>query len=229
MGDASQSELTAAFERWYRWRQTLDEIMRQLLDLHQRRHVWSRYRAYLVDRWELGDLADTFHDWASKNYADAMTIGIRRNLDRDTRAVSLVGVMLDMAKSAAVWKSLADLPPPPPRAISPNPQEFIRAAKRIAALSSDDLKREVEALRVQVEEILTHADKRIAHTDSDKRNHALPKWERLDEALDAVTAVFLRYHEIVSGAPCVFEDPSIVMPWEFMLPDMLSKKPSPEQ
>jgi hypothetical protein len=197
----SQRATSLPTERWARWQHDINELKAQVTNLYERQLVWKAYTTSLKQI-EMIELASILHDWMIHNYSDAMTIGIRRLIDRGTtrnEPVSLHELITDIsdhvaditvANYVAVW----------------HPRDQFEESRAVSAFTQlfpdglptqDSLRKEAELIRASADTILVHADKRIAHTDRD-RPAALPKWRDLDDALELVAKVFRRYFLLIT-------------------------------
>ena len=190
-------------ERWARWNQDILVLRGHVTNLYERQRVWKAYVAASGEI-RMTEAAFVMHEWMVRNYSDAMTIGIRRLIDRRTARntpVSLHELVTNISDHVAdvtlenylsLW----------------NPGNALHQARATRAFNTlfpeagrptrESLVEEADRLRTSAEAILTHADKRVAHIGRGDLP-ALPRWRDLDEALELLATVFRRYYALLTG------------------------------
>lgn len=216
MSESITSESSFPTEHWMRWNGDIHELRLQVTALFERRRIWRAYVAACNSE-DLTEAAGVFHAWIALLYSDAMSIGIRRLVDRDPHnsPVSLYELIMDLSNHAEevtaenflkVWQPRDNFERE--RALGTFRSLFPVANGFLA----ERIKAEAEMLRWTASSILVHADKRIAHND--RKKSTLPTWKELDEALDVVAQLFKRYFLLITCGQYLLED--LVMPfgWE---------------
>jgi hypothetical protein len=186
----------ALYEKWLGWLQTVqDETMT----------LWL-YRDYWRGLAEMTKAADlppsTFFDALGVWYAAAQTTGVRRQLDRDRRSVSIWRLLTEMAqrpdvmtrqRHVAIWRiederegakeAMAQL-------ANENYDKFAGAGNDIIAPP-----RTLEDrtwLEDIAERIVEHVNKRVAHTDEENLAK-VPSYDELNVAIDETGELLRKY------------------------------------
>lgn len=201
--------------RWLGWASAIRRIEKGVLALRVRQRVWHAYRE-VMDRVEIPASASIFHDWLVRNYADAQNVGIRRLVDRNQHARgSLYRLIFDIAEHAAdvsrenfilVWN---------PSGSSEDEERAGQAYDYVFhsdGPTSAELKEKAKNLRASVAPIVNHVNKRVAHTDPEPA--ALPTWQELDDAVDTVDRVFMRFYLLLTCNECAPADAVLPAGWE---------------
>lgn len=144
-----------------------------------------------------------FNDWLMTNYAVATAIGIRRQLDRDPRSVSLANLLADISRSIRINPdvlSRSAIEHLPPSLLKRAEEEFDRLAgvgtSKIRASHVElDLKKLVE--NIAIKEIALFVNKRIAHRDSAAVQKRM--LGELDECLMLLARLVDRYLLLLTG------------------------------
>ncbi len=153
--------------QWKQWVETLNQIGNAITALHGKRAIWRSYQ----EHGKAGMASDEdgpFHDWMIRNYADSVTIGIRRVIDDDRRVRSLVRLLRDIEKRSgeitmAAFQSLwADAP----HLAVVAPSCFERITGTRSVLPSSVPRNDRVQLKLRLRQLENWTNTRIAHTAS---------------------------------------------------------------
>lgn len=219
--------------RWSRWNDDVNRLRPLVDSLLTRHHIWKRYQAEL-NALSVSEAASVWHSVVIDDHADATTMSIRRLVDRermqkknavarnakadDEQPVSLHALITDMARHAnqvseinfiQVWR-------PESREQEELAKETFRGLFGPNPVTQDALEAEARQLRLSVADLVTHGDKRIAHTDR-ANTSKLPRWHDVDRAVELCEAVFRRYHLLVTCGDFVFSRSSLPSGWELAI------------
>jgi hypothetical protein len=182
---------------WLRQLQIIREELRSLTTGAQ--VFWEVQRILADNRDALSHRL--FNDWISTNYAVATAVGIRRQLDRDPRAVSLQNLL------TRIQEAMSGCPDILSRASFV--ETFRRRFGRDANATFDELvgsakmavdcacvQRDIDQLQ-RLSKLKTWVDKRIAHRDSDETEKRM--LGELDEGLNLLLRLLDRYSMLLTG------------------------------
>lgn len=204
--------------RWVSWQKDIQSLSFQVSNLHARQLVWKAYVA-AMEHVRVTGSASIFHNWMIDNHADALTMGIRRLIDRGMRnhaTVSLHTLITDIAHHAdevnldnflAVWK------PRDPHSLELAKETFLRLFPTPHDRSKEALVAEATTMRKEAEILIVHANKRIAHTDRTNLSD-LPTWADVDRALEVVAKVLRRYYLLLICGDYLVEHTVMPFGWE---------------
>ncbi len=83
------------------WRQSLEVIYQDVVNLHHNRRVFREVRA-IIDANPALQTDHTFWNWLVENYAAAIAVGVRRQADRDPDVISMAKLLDDLEKNAVL-------------------------------------------------------------------------------------------------------------------------------
>lgn len=166
--------------------------------MHIRRTIWRRFIEVMKGNTALLEHS-TFPEWATKNYADAQSLAIRRQTDNRTDSISLRRLMIELAAQ--------------PEAITR--ERFVRVNcqgnEKIAAHLWPDIaeptgqhvnaamvRADLDVLLQTANTVERFATKRVAHWDVDEWTTPVP-YEELHRCIDAVGNLLERYSGLLTG------------------------------
>lgn len=216
-----------AFQKWTEW---IDLVHRDVTDLVIGRHIF----------WEVQDIIkanpkiqkpSSFYGWLGMTYTAWGPMGVRRQLDMDTRSISLRRLLTEMAHAsqtlsrrryvtmyAAKLMGTSDLSHSIPRPANEEQGGAyaleLLEAEEIASRSFDhyagqgnehipesEIKRDREELLTESHRVERFATKKVAHLDENPPA-ALPTFDELDACVDLLERLVLKYELILkTSAP----------------------------
>ena len=164
--------------------------------------------------WELQEVAKenrrildhgAFFDWMCTNYVAAVAIGIRSFTDQTRDVHSLWTILYETLEHPGVINRRAHC------ALyrgTPNSQEFDMAnrtfnnvvGKGCNVLRQDDVRRDLRSLEDSSERVRKFVNKRIAHRAPEGQLRRLPKFNEVDEAMDAIDRLFCKYNLLLTAS-----------------------------
>jgi len=144
-----------------------------------------------------------FNDWMATNYAVATAIGIRRQIDVDSRSVSMKGLLLHVKAELACRSDLLSrenfIANYRPELASVADSEFDRLVGGTESrVEVPYIQRDLDKLDTVTAGVKHFANKRIAHRDAkgiEKR-----KLGELDDCLEVLAEMVDRYARIMAGS-----------------------------
>jgi hypothetical protein len=225
-----------AFQKWTGW---IDAIHRDITDLVIGRHIF----------WEVQDIIkanakiqkpSSFYGWLGMTYAAWGPMGVRRQLDMDTRSISLRRLLTEMARTPQIVSrpryvttyatKLLGTSDPSPSIPEPENERQGGAyalgrseAEDIANKSFDDyagqgkqhisedgIKRDLAELQSRSHKVERFATKKVAHLD-ERPPATLPTFDELDACVDLLEQLVLKYEMILkTSAP-----QSLLPTWQY--------------
>ena len=173
-------------------------IYTQVAALFEHRAIWWSLQQIWHDaRTELP--ASMLFDFIASSYATTQAVGVRRLLDRNKRTNSLGGLLEQMDEhnevltrvefvSRSLWIT--------PGAADSDFDRF--AGVGAVVVNRNRISSDIVRLRATSQTVRTYVDKVIAHTDAIPPD-ALPSFNELHAAIDAIGEVFLTWHEFLCG------------------------------
>lgn len=181
----------AARRRWRRW---LDRIYNDVLGLVLKREIY-RQVGKIIDQNPRIQLESSFYSWMSEVYAAAMAIGVRRQLDRDSRSISMQNLLREirqcpgaLSRSSYVAHARRD-----PYLRDALHRQFDRlAGARQPHISLRAIATDLTTLERKLERISFWVNKRIAH--SGRRGPSRPPtFAELNECVDLLVELAKRF------------------------------------
>lgn len=192
--------------KWTRW---IERITNEMSGSEVDREVFRQWWDIVQDNPRL-DMNNRFTVFIWSAYLDSQTLFVRRQVKYDKQAISLVGLLHEIADHSSDLTRDAFLK----RYTKPKYKDAWREGQRLFNSFAGRGKDHVSARRVHADidrltrlsrAFMTHADKWLAHSDQRRR------WPRisvrkLDRVLDALYREWRRYHPLVRGGP-IHSDP----------------------
>jgi AbiU2 len=214
-GVAAEDELYA---KWMEWLKTIAA---------QTHTLWA-YRDYWRGLAEMTQANDeippsTFFDALGIWYADEQTVAVRRQLDRDTRSVSLWRLINDIAshpevmtrdRHVALWRDEQH----DERDTEYWQAEANKNYDRFAGAGNDFIDRErtlddLRRLEQIAEPIKRYVDRRVAHTDEAELTE-VPTFAELNAALDELGELLKKYTLLLEAASLADVSPIHQADWQ---------------
>jgi hypothetical protein len=176
------------------WSTDLDRIREEVIELAWSATIYERVRAMVAANPAI-NIQHHFHNWLSRNYVDAQLIGIRRQLDRDPRSISLFNLVTSMAGHSRQLTRTAHV------SLYRDGMERLghRTFDRLAGpgKTTYPLARLNAAIRALEKIRATHGryvNKRLAHSDRSALTGPLPTYRDLNNAVMKLQKLVIHYH-----------------------------------
>jgi excisionase family DNA binding protein len=203
-GEAPQSAPIAAadgIQLFRKWTLLLKVICREVRSLLMSSKVFWEVQRILEDN-EKALSHGLFNNWMATNYGVSTAIGIRRQLDRDARSVSLKGLLSDILKGVARNPDLLSRSTfllnyrPELRDLAQSEFDKLVGSGEARVQTTYVLK-DLDRLAAVTNGVHRYTDKRIAHRDL--REGEKRKLGELDECLQLVAEITDRYGRLITG------------------------------
>ncbi len=185
------------FRKWNRW---LDVIYADIQSLLVNRHIFQEVQAIIKANPKL-QVPSSFYEWMGVNHAASIAVGIRRQLDMDSRSVSLVRLLMELKRYPEVItrRRFVALYKGHPVAAQFAHRDFDGVAGYGRSYASPGMVRSDLARLKQIGQRLRRfVNKRIAHLDRRKYKNP-PTYQEVDECLE-VMETFLRKYVLMFRA-----------------------------
>jgi hypothetical protein len=139
-------------------------------------------------------------------------MAIRRQLDRDGRAISLESLLMDIADHPHVlsWSRHVALYRPEARQFAEARFDLL-VGHAAAHIDKRAVHEELRALRRGTDAVKVYGTKKVAHSDAEAPTH-MPTFKELDEALDLIKALLIRYLRLLRGLD--YQEPVVGYDWK---------------
>jgi hypothetical protein len=216
----NKTKIGSALRKPQAWISEFDSIKHSLVNMGAKRLIHNAHLKWLSGR-PIDDDTGIVHRWMQENYADSMLMGLRRILDGRRGSFSLVRLLGNLERNAALfsfqgyvklWTSQqGDID-----------QQFVKAL--YARFSTDHrtldrrrIREDVKDLLAKGETVLRYANTVVAHnsaSDNDPTVAAVAiTWADLDKLFDEVAELFNKYYGL--ARPGVHVDFAPVLPAGF--------------
>ncbi len=200
-----------------KWRTWLETISNQVSWIMLDRTILRRIMEIVQDRYCADDAYD-FARWCAYNYVESITIRLRRQVDTNTKSVSLVRLLTDIERQAARISRTWFISHYPDRLVQDGvaDTDFNAWAKPgdthadpgIATQHCRELSDAYEAVRV-------FANKRVAHHDRRADSKIpIPEWGELDRAIDVLEEKTIACKLLIEQAGPSTLEPPLPNEWE---------------
>jgi hypothetical protein len=201
--------------------QWLDTIEADIVNLLHRRQIFREVQKIVVGNPRIQG-PNVFYDWMASTYAASSVIGVRRQVDEDSRAISLLKLMREIRRSPEELTRERHLD----RYREVNPEmeeagdlEFDRfAGQGNPHIDPGGVQYDISELLKATEHLERYATKRVAHSDAEAPP-IIPSFDDLDRALDLLERLLKKYRLLilVKGGDVV---PTVIDAWKgiFMEP-----------
>jgi len=204
--------------KWHRWTSCFDAAQKEVVTLFHTRWMWRTMREMMnssgIDQYVV------VQDYFLRTYIGTMAIGIRREVDADTRTTSLARCLI-MLSECPRSVTRARFEQEIERTVDGEYQEEAKAsfdgfAKPGApAVDQEVVKRDLDLIRAAAAPVLPYTNQVIAHRQRTKTDVEFDSLTLLDfnNALDAIGAVTKKYYRLrhpgmALGALTPIVDPS---------------------
>ncbi|MBI4547890.1 MAG: hypothetical protein HY707_07920 [Ignavibacteriae bacterium] len=209
-------------DKWERW---LNIIQNDLYELLMLRYVFLEVQKIIKANRKI-QTDGYFYDWVAITYSKTASVCVRRQLDTDSRTITLGRLLSEIQRTPAIL-SLSRFESMYTQGLSTRTEEqriFYNLEKRRAKKEfqqfSGKVKMHVDPSLVSNDLILLnracrpivkYVNKRVAHRDK-KQFTTLPTFNDLDTAIDALYDMFKKYMLLL---PCVQFDFVIQPQWDW--------------
>ncbi len=218
-----------------RWRREFRIIYNDVVGLFHARHMFGEFIDIVRANPKLQQ-PNSFLDWLVGNYVAAVVVGIRRQADRDPRAVSMYRLLDDVARNARIvtreWYVATY--------VTGRRREDLRfygaqadmtfdhfATKKGDRLSAAMVRVDQHRIRQTARRIRHYVNRRVAHRDRRRFGTTL-NYRDLNVALDALVELLQRYSVLLTGGALGQVEPIVQDNWLTLLyePSILPQRHS---
>jgi hypothetical protein len=184
------------FERWGRW---MAIIQQEVWRMHVNRSVWVRFAEVVTANEELRQRSTTFASWATENYIAAQVMAIRRQVDRDSRTVSIIRLLDDIASNPGVITR--------ERFVTVNAGGDTELAAHMWGpladptgeyLNAEVVQDDVQQLKNTAQTVQDFGNQRVAHRDQREWTEVVT-FRDLDECVDGIGRLSEQYGGLLLG------------------------------
>lgn len=190
----------APHPRIVEWRESLSRIEEELIELVRSKAIYEEVGAVIAAN-PLINRSNRFYYWISKNFCDSLLLGIRRQLDRDPRAISLMNLLNEIRKenellNVSFHESL----------YRPDMVHLARPSFEKAIGSTDDyvpvpvIDADIATLQGIGAVHRGYTNKYVAHSDRDQAEVEPGTYGDLYAAVDSMESIFSKYYLLLCGA-----------------------------
>ena len=180
----------------------MPQMSRDLTMLMIRRQIFSDLKEVSKENSQVLNPGD-FFDWMCENYIEAMAVGIRAFIDQSQKVQSVWRMLyefLDHPKAVTRSAHVALY-----RGISRNFDMGNQTFDNIVGQGKDFLSQQVvrsdlRRLEDASERVRRFVNKRIAHRTPSGAIRRLPKFQEIEQALDELEIVFLKYNRLLTAS-----------------------------
>lgn len=196
------------------WRADLASIREEVTQLAWSAAIHDRLRE-IVSANPAVNVHNQFYGWLSRSYVDSQLIGIRRQLDRDKRSVSLANLIASMEGALALLTRDAHLSLYREGMELPANRTFdLLAGKGADAYPAARLRGALRALdRVRAVHG-RYMSKRLAHSDRAILEGRLPTYRDLSTAVAKLEKLVIHYHLLFEAQDYRSLVPVVQYDWE---------------
>lgn len=134
--------------------------------------IFWQYRDVVNQNEKLENSTNVFLHWINGNFADSIAIAVRRQTDKDQRAISLQKLLMGLKKQ--------------PKAAS-------------SRLTEQEVEADLNKFRSCAIVIQNYADKRVAHSDRGGLNGPHPRFQDLTAFIDCMVELVNKYSRLIPG------------------------------
>jgi hypothetical protein len=213
-----------AYKRVREWRNQLHTIFEDVLGLHHSRHIFRDARA-IYEANPVLQCDYLFINWLTKNYAESLAVGIRRQADDRRDVISLARLLLTLEaharKLTRAWyvsESLRRAPRDDRLAWERNANRVFDEFAPAGApyVSTLLIKRDQRLLQSIDNSVGDFVNRRLAHHSARDKPEAMTVLN-LHTALDQVGELLKRYHLLLEQAGLTGAEPTIQTDWKAVL------------
>lgn len=179
-----------------KWKKDLEQILSELMLLWKGKVIWEGVKD-IVDANTNVQNPGHFHRWASINHGITVAVGIRRQIDKDSRSRSLRNLLQDMRCNVNhilldKAKHLSELNG------SENEQELRNQIEKL-------LEKMIKKLDNKCKIIKKFVDKHVAHTDREGTRKVTI--DQVHNALIEINEIMKDVSTLIDGSPINIETP----------------------
>lgn len=199
-------------EKWQRW--IREDLFQDIVGLFYERTMYRQYWNIVVDAPDVVRSGPQFHSWVRHNYARAVALGLRRQVDQRRDVVSLRRLMIELAAASegVTREWYVDMA---------GPDEFLqkRARESFDRWGQDHVERrtvrqDIDRLVEVTSPAVQWVDSTVAHLGANRKELEISlKFTDLHEAVDVVVELYKSYSTLLTGAYPAVEQLA-VDPWE---------------
>ncbi len=183
------------FAKWNNWLETIDN---DVTDLSVSRHIFWEVQKIIEANPKI-HLPSSFYQWMGTHYAVYASIGLRRQIDKDQRTISLRRLLEEIRDQPEVlsrerYVALWDEPAIRKRFAAEAFDKFAGPGK--PHIDPAMVEEDCSQLVKKIEGMKEYVDKRIAHYDKEGPT-MLPTYADLDECLEFVEDLLKKYLAII--------------------------------
>jgi hypothetical protein len=196
-----------------KWRSWIVQIADDLGNLFHSRDMFQGLNEIGQHNARIAD-PDAFLEWVRLNYAIALSVGVRRLTDNDSRSISLARLLTELQAYPQAVTRVAHSSFYPPH------------LRETAAISSDNLlgrgrrflsrqlvRSDLARIRRAESRIRRFVNKRIAHRATAGAIRKLPTYAELHQSLDVLDRIVVKYYALLTGRGLVSCHASILFNW----------------
>ncbi len=199
--------MTFPTDEWKSWAAESEGIKWAIVRLFHKRMIWRAHNESLRSR-EINDPTAMVHQWIRENYADSITVGIRRILDESSGVLSFCNLLKKLAQRSEVlsfenYYRLWDDFPASLRDWSAR-EGYSKFSTDGVRISARRINRDREALRRECDEVLAFVNERVAHmarrrADQWDTGDLSLRYSMLDHALQHLSETFNDYYLLLTA------------------------------
>lgn len=181
------------------WKADLDRIREEITLLAWSTDIHERLRT-IVSANPAVNVHNQFYDWLSRSYVDSQLVGLRRQLDRDKRSVSLANLIGSMVDHPELLSREAHL------SLYSQEMQFqgnhtfnLLAGSRSNTYPAAKLHGALRALERVRSVHVKYMNKRLAHSDRAPFSGPLPTLRDLNAAVRKLEKLVIHYHRLFTA------------------------------
>lgn len=202
----------ALFNKWNGW---LETIKKDTINLFINRHIFWEVQKIIEANPKI-HLPSTFYRWMGSMYAVYMSIGLRRQADKDSRAISFYRLLKEIESQAGVVSRERYIALCQDKGLRTEvaDREFDRLAGIGRPHIDPSMVNEDRAQLIeQTKDMKNYVDKRVAHYDR-QRPTSLPTYADVDECLNFVETLLIKYLAVLRAESYQTIDPVWQYDWK---------------
>lgn len=198
-------------ERWQQWREWFQTIFEDVQGALINRTIFQEVRA-MIDANPKIQKHSSFYEWMANVYADSGSMAVRRQLDPDTRSVSLARLLNDIAEHPDILSRDRFVALYRPELRGAAHHEFDReVGKGTPYIDPRAVEADLEALRKATADVERYGTKRVAHLDVVGPKN-VPTFGELEAAIELLRALLKKYMLLLLAVS--YNDPEWIYDWK---------------
>jgi hypothetical protein len=211
-GDIKMDVVTADDQDFNRLNQWLENIHTNVEQLLIKRYILREVDKIIQTNPRIHK-PSSFYQWMGNVYFESAAMGIRRQIDRDTRSISFVRMLDEIQRKPEILsrgRFVSLYSDPNIRALIAD-REFDRlVGDGRSYINPDDVRKDSVKLQEKAEKVERFATKRIAHLD-EVGPTIIPTFQDLDDCLDFLEQLLRKYLMLFRAR----SDDTIVPVWQY--------------